>query len=118
MGSGDVGKYFQPHGDANGGKFSSLDSESQLVSPVSGTIEALAWIAENSPITNAVLKVWKNGLVVKTITVSGSGPPSSGASTGLNVAVAVGDLLAVEYDAVGSGGDMKKTAIELFIRGV
>jgi hypothetical protein len=36
----------------------------------------------------------------------------------LNVAVAVGDLLAVEYDAVGTGNALKKTAVELFIRGV
>jgi len=113
MGAGDVGKYFQPHGDANGGKFTTLTSESQLASPVSGTIEVLSWVSEQAP-TNGVLKIWKNGLVVKTITISGS----SGASTGLNVSVSAGDLLAIEYDAVGSGLDLKKTAIELFVRGV
>jgi hypothetical protein len=118
MGGGDTGKYFQPHGDANGGKFNTLTSESQLACPIAGTIQSLSWISEQVP-TQAVLKIWKNGAVVVTL-----GPPtyiisaSSGALTGFNISITAGNLLAVEYDAVGTGNDLKKTAIELFVRGV
>lgn len=113
VGGGDAGKYIQPHGDANGGKFSTLNSESQLACPVSGTIEALAWISEQS-VTNAIWKIWVNGLVASTSTVSGT----DGVDTGLAVSISAGDLIAIEFDSKGAGLDPKKTAIELFVRGV
>jgi hypothetical protein len=119
MGGGDVGKYYQPHGDANGGKFTTLTEESQIAVPFTGIIYSLSWIADGNavtPITNAVLKIWVNGVVSATVTVSGSGTPTGGASSPLNVSVTAGDFIAVEYDAVGTGTVFGKSAIEVFVR--
>jgi len=112
VGAGDVGKYFQPHGVANGGKFTTLTSESQVACPIPGTLAALSWEAAATP-TNAVLKIWKNGVVVATITISAS----SGVDTSFSVAVAAGDLIALEFDDDGSGLAMGKSVFELFVRG-
>lgn len=116
MGSGDVGKFFQPNGIANGGKFNPPpDEESQIACPITGTIETLAWVATTgNTITNAVLKVWKNGVVVATKTVSGT----NGATTGIGISVTAGNLIAVEYDDDGDDDPFSKSVISLFVRGV
>lgn len=112
LGGGDVGKYIEPHGNSGDNKFSTLSSESQVAVPASGTIEALSWSGA-AVLTNAVFKIWKNGLVVATVTVTGQ----NGVSTGIGVSITAGDLIALEYDAVGSGGVPGKSMYEMFIRG-
>ena len=117
MGSGDVGKYFEAHATAGGGKISGLTYADQIVVPINGTIIALGWISKGTTITNAVLKIWVNGVVQATITISGSGATwADGVVTNLNVSVSAGDLVAVEYDAVGSNDALSDSCIELAIK--
>lgn len=93
MGAGDVGKHFGAQEGSNGGKNAVLSSDNQMASGIVGTISRLTWSSQTANATT-VFKILKNGLVVATLNLTGV----SG-SIAVAVAVALGDLIAVEFDA-------------------
>lgn len=113
VGGGDAGKYFAANGEAKAGVINALDASSEIVCPLTGTLYALGWHATSS-VTGAVLKVIKNGGVAYT-TAGLNG--FSGVVQPIGVSVAAGDLIALEYDAVGTGASMGKSNHQLFVRG-
>jgi len=91
---GSTGTYSSVNGTATSSALSALDHATEATIPKAGTLNALGWNTKLGDATT-VIKIHKNGSVVETITLSGA----QGADTTLNTTVAVGDKLAVEYDA-------------------
>lgn len=111
MGDGDVNKYFQPHGIANGGKFNTLTEESETACPVTGTAAALAWRSAGV-LSGAQVDVIVNGISAATLTLNGS----NGVVTS-SISVTAGDRIALQYITKGTT-TMGKSVYELFIKGV
>lgn len=94
MGSGDVGKHFGAQDTSNGGKNVVISSDNQMSSGIAGSITLLSWNSVTADATT-VFKINKNGLVVATLTLTGV----KGTIAVVGVTVALGDLIAVEFDA-------------------
>lgn len=99
MGAGDTGKHFAAQDTSNGGKTATLSSDNQMASGITGFISLLTWFGATADATT-VFKINKNGLVVATLTLTGT----SGGIVVPTLAVTIGDLIAVEYDAGQSPG--------------
>lgn len=87
------GRYTATNGESSTANRSTLDERSQATVPISGTSLIFSWSTEGATALT-VMKIWANGLVVDTITLTGL--------SGLlvrPVPLNAGDLLAVEYDA-------------------
>lgn len=111
MGGGDVNKYFQPHGIANGGKFNALNEESEVSCPTTGTITALAWRCAGV-LSGAQVRILVNGIPQVTLNLTGTSGVVS-----CSVNVTAGNTIAVQYFTVGTTA-MGKSVLELFVRGV
>lgn len=105
MGAGDTGKHFGAQDTSNGNKNAVLSSDNQMASGIAGSMQRLSWNSVSADVTT-VFKVVKGGLVVETITLTGA----SGTAT-LTAAVALGNLIAVEYD---SGTAPGRTTVQVY----
>ncbi len=94
MGAGDVGKHFGAQEGTSGGKNAVLSSDNQMASGIAGTIDLLSWSSVTADATT-VFKINKNGIVVATLTLTGV----KGTIAVAGVTMALGDLIAVEFDA-------------------
>lgn len=89
-----TGRYAMVSGMTNGGENGSLNPGTEYVAPADGTLNVVTYNMGTGDATT-VLKVWKNGAVVHTINCTGA----TDVETSIGVAVSVGDLIAIEYDA-------------------
>jgi len=116
MGAGDVNKYFQPHGIANGGKFNALTEESEVACPISGNIIALAWRCQGA-VTNDQIQIYVNGIsagAAGLLTLNGA---SGVVYCSSPIPITAGDTVALRYVTAGGGAAMNKSVQELFVRG-
>jgi hypothetical protein len=93
MGAGDTGKHFGAQDNANGSKNAVLSSTNQMASGIAGTINLFTWNAATGVATN-IIRIKKNGAVAATFNLTGA----KGAIV-VSVAVALADLIAVEFNA-------------------
>jgi len=104
--SGDTGKYLLVDGRPGGTIIVALSPSSERIVPKAGNLAVFAWNSQTADATT-VFKVLKNSSVVETITCDGV----SGTKT-MTTAVALGDKLAVEFDAATVSGN---TGVVLYI---
>jgi hypothetical protein len=88
------GNYHRVSGTANTPNAAGLNSTTEIIVVKSGTLTRLGWSTDTATAAT-VYKVWKNGLVVATITLTGAVGVFTGGMTG----VVIGDEIAIEYDA-------------------
>lgn len=91
--AGDAGKYLLVDGRPGGTIISALSPSSERIVPKTSTLKRFAWNSQTADATT-VFKVLINGVVKETITCDGD----SGTAA-LTEAVALGDKVAVEFDA-------------------
>ncbi len=91
---GDAGKYAEAWAESNGSPQATLIHRSEIIIVVAGVMRCFGWHSAAADATT-VFKVLVNAAVVETITTTGVKGTDGSAST----AVAVGDVVAVEFDA-------------------
>lgn len=111
----DAGKYFQAFGKSDGSVYAAYNHADQIVCPIDLEINVFTFICSGLDIKNAKIKIHVEQTVEKLITLTASGASYSyGIETGLSVDVTAGQLIAVEYDAVGNSVAMGDTVIVLY----
>jgi hypothetical protein len=107
MGGADAAKHFGAQEGSNGGKNTVLSSDNQMASGITGTFRVLTWNSQTADGTT-VFKVIKNGANIQSFTLTGV---SGSAHFAAAVAIAAGDLIAVEYDAGTAPG---RTTVQVY----
>ncbi len=95
-----VGKFARVNGTPTAASVNSLDVDSEHISIVSGMLAALSWNSTSADAAT-VVKIYVNGIVEETITLSGL----SGTDLTLNTMIVSGDKIAVEYDSGSAPGE-------------
>ena len=89
-----AGRFPAINGTANGSEISALGIDASAQIPANGTIDVLTYYMDTGDNTT-VFKIIKNGQVAHTFTCTAA----YGRETGIGVSVAIGDNVAIRYDA-------------------